>query len=222
MPNPGSTTTAPHRGGPDAAPSELRQRQPPKQQQQQPESPTTSTPIQTLETALQHLLHWDALPPWRRDNPSILTGYRPTSHSLLLSLRSLGYLHNESVNIWTHLLGAASSAAGCLCLRGVLGPRYATASAADAVVWGCFFGGAVCCLGMSATYHALCNHSEAVARWGNKLDYTGIVLLIVGSFVPALWYGFFCRAVLLTGYVGAVSYSFISPLRFVGLVVVGC
>ncbi|KAH6856865.1 hemolysin-III related-domain-containing protein [Chaetomium sp. MPI-CAGE-AT-0009] len=149
-------------------------------------------------------------PPWRRDNPSILHGYRHTSHSLLLSLRSLGYLHNESVNIWTHLLGAAAAACaagagGYAYLGQLLGPRYVTASAADVVVWACFLGGAVCCLGMSATYHLLCNHSEEVARWGNKLDYTGIVFLIVGSFVPALWYGFFCRAALLTGYLGAIA-----------------
>jgi adiponectin receptor len=51
----------------------------------------------------------------------------------------------------------------------------------------------------------LCNHSERVAKWGNKLDYTGIVLLIVGSYVPALWYGFFCREGVLTVYLGAVS-----------------
>lgn len=85
--------------------------------------------------------------------------------------------------------------------------RYvSTASGADVVVLGCFFGGAFCCLGMSATYHMLCNHSEAVARVGNKLDYTGIVFLIVGSYVPSLWYGFYCRAALLTGYIGAVSF----------------
>jgi adiponectin receptor len=61
---------------------------------------------------------------------------------------------------------------------------------------------------MSATYHMLCNHSERVAKWGNKLDYTGIVLLIVGSYVPALWYGFFCREGVLTVYLGAVSACF--------------
>ncbi|KAJ3453757.1 hypothetical protein MRS44_013902 [Fusarium solani] len=41
---------------------------------------------------------------------------------------------------------------------------------------------------------------QEVARWGNKLDYTGIVVLIVGSFVPALYYGFFCKPTLLTAY----------------------
>lgn len=72
------------------------------------------------------------------------------------------------------------------------------------LVFACFFGGAILCLGMSATYHALCNHSQAVAKWGNKLDYTGIVALIVGSYVPALYYGFFCRPTLLTFYLSLV------------------
>jgi adiponectin receptor len=105
-------------------------------------------------------------------------------------------------------LGAVAFTLGGLYLHALIAPRYESASSADVLVFGCFFGGAFCCLGMSATYHLLCNHSEEVARWGNKLDYTGIVFLIVGSYVPALWYGFYCRAGLLTGYLGAVSYPF--------------
>ncbi|KXX76775.1 ADIPOR-like receptor IZH2 [Madurella mycetomatis] len=105
-----------------------------------------------VETAL--LILWDELPHWRRDNAFILSGYRQTSNSVRASLASLGYLHNESVNIWTHLLGAAAF---------------------------------------------------TVAMWGNKLDYTGIVFLIVGSYVPALYYGFFCHPYLLTVYLGAIA-----------------
>lgn len=160
-----------------------------------------------LETKLEHalLLLWDDLPAWRRDNPSILRGYRATSNSTLTSFRSLLYLHNESVNIWTHLLGAA-----CFTLCAGYGyllvaPRYASAGKGDLVVMGCFFGGAACCLGMSAVYHTLCNHSEEVARWGNKLDYSGIVALIVGSYVPALWYGFCGWGWVLEVYLGVVS-----------------
>ena len=170
---------------------------------------TLLTTAQTLETKIEdtltRLIPWDDLPAWRRDNPSILHGYRRTSHSLLGSLRSLLYLHNESVNVYTHLVGAAGFLVLGLYLHELIAPRYESASAADVLALGCFFAGAVCCLGMSATYHLLCNHSQAVARWGNKLDYTGIVLLIVGSYVPALWYGFFCWAGWLTGYLGAVS-----------------
>jgi adiponectin receptor len=43
---------------------------------------------------------------------------------------------------------------------------------------------------MSATYHTISNHSSAVAKFGNRLDYIGIVLLIWGSFVPCIYYGF--------------------------------
>ncbi len=117
------------------------------------------------------------------------------------SLASLAYLHNESVNIWTHLLGAAAAvliaAAGLVRL---VAARFDAAGPADRLVFFCFFAGAVLCLGMSATYHALCNHSDAVSKWGNKLDYSGIVLLVVGSFVPALYYGFFCRPALMAVY----------------------
>ncbi|KAK4100923.1 HlyIII-domain-containing protein [Parathielavia hyrcaniae] len=166
------------------------------------------TSAEAIETAVLRLLHWDDLPSWRRDNAFILSGYRPTTHSLGASVRSLFHLHNESVNVWSHLAGSLAFAlAGAYYYhycRALVGPRYAAASAADALVFACFFGSAFACLGMSAVYHLLCNHSEAVARWGNKLDYTGIVFLIVGSYVPALWYGFFCDAGLLTAYLGAI------------------
>ena len=187
------------------APSRLRQRRPSTTTITTAAAATLESTAQNLETALSRLIHWDDLPAWRRDNPSIHTGYRSTSNSLRSSLHSLLYLHNESVNIWTHLLGALALALAGAYLHVLIAPRYASATAADVVVLGCFFAGGVCCLGMSATYHMLCNHSERVAKWGNKLDYTGIVLLIVGSYVPALWYGFFCREGVLTVYLGAVS-----------------
>ena len=58
---------------------------------------------------------------------------------------------------------------------------------------------------MSATYHAICNHSPDVAKWGNKLDYTGIVCLIMGSYMPAMYYGFYCLPRLLEVYLALVS-----------------
>lgn len=157
------------------------------------------------ETLIKHILYAD-LPPWRRDNAYILSGYRPTSNSFSLSLKSLLYLHNETVNIWSHLLGALTFSLAGITAYNLIHPRYVTASPADVLVFSCFFLGAFVCLGMSATYHAICNHSHEVARWGNKLDYTGIVFLIVGSYVPALWYGFYCHPGLMSGYLSAVSF----------------
>lgn len=170
---------------------------------------TTETLINTAKSIEQKventlLLIWDDLPAWRRDNHFIHTGYRESRSSYTHSLRSLFYLHNESVNIWSHLLGCIVFLAGGTYVFHVVHPRYESASAADVAVFACFFGGAVACLGMSATFHALSNHSETVAKWGNKLDYTGIVALIVGSYFPALYYGFFCRPDLMEIYLCAI------------------
>lgn len=148
---------------------------------------------------------WDQLEPWRRDNAYILSGYRATSNSYWRSFKSIFYLHNESVNIWSHLLGAGGFTVAGVFLHSVVAPRYVTASEADLLVWSCFFAGAFLCLGMSATYHAISNHSPDVARFGNKLDYSGIVFLIVGSYVPAIYYGFSCSPKLLTVYLAQVS-----------------
>ncbi|KAI1143389.1 HlyIII-domain-containing protein [Hypoxylon sp. FL0543] len=155
-----------------------------------------------VEHKVASALHviWDDLPSWRRDNHFIVTGYRPDSNSYWRSFTSLFYVHNESVNIWTHLLGALSFPIVGTWLYHVIVPRYASANSSDVLVFACFFAGAVLCLGMSATFHAISNHSEEVAKWGNKLDYSGIVFLIVGSYVPALYYGLFCLPKLMTIY----------------------
>ncbi|KAG5662098.1 hypothetical protein KAF25_004337 [Fusarium avenaceum] len=150
------------------------------------------------------LLLWDDLPDWRRDNAFILSGYRQSQNSYAHSFRSLFYMHNESINIWSHLLGAIVFLASAAYVDRVVRPRYASASSTDVLVFACFFGGAVVCLGMSATFHTLLNHSATVAKWGNKLDYTGIVALIVGSYVPALYYGFFCLPNLMTAYLWVI------------------
>ncbi|KAI5458687.1 hemolysin-III related-domain-containing protein, partial [Mariannaea sp. PMI_226] len=128
------------------------------------------------------LLLWDELPAWRRDNTFLHSGYRQTRPSYLHSLRSLFYLHNELVNIWSHLVGAIVAIACSLYLYYIIRPRHDSATPSDVLVFSCFIGGA------------------EVVRWGNKLDYTGIVALIVGSFVLALDYGFFCKPTLLKAY----------------------
>ncbi|EMC92723.1 hypothetical protein BAUCODRAFT_37623 [Baudoinia panamericana UAMH 10762] len=133
---------------------------------------------------------WNDLPIWLQDNHYIHSGYRPQSNSYMKSAASLGYLHNESVNVWTHLLGAIIAAIAGTVLWTAIKPRFNMATNDDVKVFGCYFLGAVLCLGMSATYHTICNHSPAVAKFGNRLDYIGIILLIWGSFIPSIYYGF--------------------------------
>ena len=141
---------------------------------------------------VKKLLHWDELPHWQRDNHHIHTGYRPASSSFWASFQSLGYFHNETVNIYSHLLPSMLAVPAAYQLYNALEPRYQTAADSDIAAFSCFFAGAAFCLGMSATYHTISNHSPVVARIGNALDYIGIVGLIVGSFVPSVFYGFYC------------------------------
>ena len=148
---------------------------------------------------------WNDLPQWMRDNHYIHSGYRPASNSYQKSASSILHLHNESVNIWSHLLGAVTAALAGLYLYTSIKPRFNLATSEDVMVFGCFFAGAVVCLGMSAMYHTISNHSEAVARFGNRLDYIGIVVLIWGSFVPSIFYGFRSEVGLVRVYWSMVS-----------------
>lgn len=132
---------------------------------------------------------WNDLPIWQQDNHYIHSGYRPASNSYLESFASLGTLHNETINIYTHLIGTLFAGGSGLYLYGSVKPRFERATKDDVLAFGCFFLGAVVCLGMSATYHTISNHSEAVSKFGNRLDYMGIVFLIWGSFIPSIYYG---------------------------------
>lgn len=136
------------------------------------------------------LLNFSDLPEWQQDNQFILTHYRPASYSYLACFQSLFYLHNESVNIHTHLLG---SFLFFFISLSVYAFEHQSVRISDAMAFGCFFLGAIICLGISAAYHTLTSHSPEVNRFGNQLDYVGIVALITGSFVPSVYYGFYCE-----------------------------
>lgn len=191
-----------------------------------------TTPIETLHSLLTLqeadsairrrpvntvLLSYDELPAWRQDNHLILTHYRPTSNSFFSSFQSLFQLHNESVNIHSHLFGAWAFLFIALSLYAF--ERHVV-TWADTIAFFFFFTGAIICLGISATHHTVSNHSAKVqvpmkisassnlhsqiSQWMNQIDYLGIVILISGSFVPSVYYGFYCEPVLQRFYWGMV------------------
>lgn len=159
------------------------------------------SPVSSLDP---FLLRWSELPPWLQEssNDLIHDHYRPASYSYFRSFQSLFYMHNESVNIHTHLLG---SFLFLFTSFTVLAAEARSVSAADIYVLGCFFLGAVVCLTTSAVFHTILNHSQRVSQLGNQLDYVGIVFLITGSFIPSIYYGFYCEPRLQQLYWGMVS-----------------
>jgi adiponectin receptor len=62
----------------------------------------------------------------------------------------------------------------------------------EKVVFGMFFLDTVLCLSLSWFFHTVYCYSEKVSGTFFKLDYSGIALLIMGSFVPWLYDSFYC------------------------------
>lgn len=63
----------------------------------------------------------------------------------------------------------------------------------EKVMFGTFFLGAITCLFFSSMFHTVNCHSQFIGKLFSKLDYCGIAILIMCSFVPWLYYGFYCH-----------------------------
>ncbi|KAA8500036.1 Heptahelical transmembrane protein 4 [Porphyridium purpureum] len=62
--------------------------------------------VRNTTSSLSRLVSYHALPAWMQDNPAIHTGYRPHMPSWRECMRSgLTTMHNETINIYTHLVG---------------------------------------------------------------------------------------------------------------------
>ncbi|CEL54445.1 adiponectin receptor [Rhizoctonia solani AG-1 IB] len=161
---------------------------------------TTADPVVRMVDQAP-LLTFDTLPAWLQDNAYILRGYRRPQDSWLGCARSVfGYLHNETVNIQTHLFGAL----GLLYLllnAYETEAGYTTLTWQDRVVFRLALVAAIFCLVMSALFHTAVCHSPNVAKKCNALDYTGIIVVSVGTFYPTLHYGFFCDYYLKVTYI---------------------
>ena len=61
------------------------------------------------------------------------------------------------------------------------------------------------CLLCSTLFHTMSAHSEWVSNVFSRLDYVGIAVLIVGSSLTWLYYGFYCEFYTKLTYMVAVS-----------------
>ncbi|KAL4862943.1 hypothetical protein BDV12DRAFT_206859 [Aspergillus spectabilis] len=129
------------------------------------------------------LLSFDKMPEWfqRETNPWILCGYRPISGWAHASFCSWSYIHNESVNIYSHLIPA------------FLASNYSGVTGADFIAFSIFMLTAVTCLSLSAMYHTLMNHSQHVEHFCLRLDMLGIVILILGDLILGIYMVFWCE-----------------------------
>ena len=137
---------------------------------------------------------YSEMPAWMGDNEFILAHHRPELGSFMECFRSVFAIHSETGNIWTHLLGVL----GFVILTIVFYIKPFCVQCTDKVafidkfIFIFFFVGAITCLGFSMIFHTVLCHSEKVYKIFSKLDYAGISILTLGSFIPWIYYGFYC------------------------------
>ncbi|KAJ3411116.1 hypothetical protein HDV05_002725 [Chytridiales sp. JEL 0842] len=121
------------------------------------------------------------MPPWFQDNIYILRGYRKLQHSYVGAFRSLFYLHNETWNVYTHLIGTVL---------------------------------------FSFILYVTYNHLIPMISTATDRDYVVFLVFIAGSFVPYVYYGFYCDPKLQRFYItlltvlGSLTIFITSSARF--------
>lgn len=147
-----------------------------------------------INTGWRVVSHWE-LPQWLRDNDFLWHMHRPQLPSMKECFCSMFRIHTETGNIWTHFVGLILVVVAMLFLY--LRPSTDLGDFPkgweEYLVFTAFFIGAITCLMFSWLYHTCSCHSKKTSKLFSKLDYTGISCMIMGSFVPCIYYGFYCQ-----------------------------
>jgi len=146
------------------------------------------------EAQLNHnftLYKYEDTPGWMQDNIYITSGYR-ANYSVALCIKSLFRMHNETWSIWTHLVGFLLFFILMFVTFAVL---LESPTVGDVFVFLVFLICAQIQMLASAIFHIFYCHSAQVCSWLVRIDYSGINLMIVGSYYPPLYYLFKCYPV---------------------------
>ncbi|XP_009389658.2 heptahelical transmembrane protein 4 [Musa acuminata AAA Group] len=208
------------------------------QQQEKKEKKEKKKEKSTCSEGKCKLVDYNSLPNFLKHNEFILDYYR-SEWPMKQAILSIFSIHNETINVWTHLIGffiflaltvgaammvpvgSSMASSGSSDLANVsstitdisgslrlhhhelvalsLSPANLTGATADAVEqatrWPfyAYLCGAMLCLLMSSTCHLLYCHSEHTCYLMLRLDYAGIIALIVTSFYPLVYYSFLCQ-----------------------------
>ena len=159
------------------------------------------------EVGRPRLLSFHEMPQWfqKSNNKWVRRGYRPPSNSVRASFRSWWYLHNETVNIYSHLIPAVAFLFGEWYVLQYLAGEYPRVSSTDFVAFSCFMLTATICYASSALYHTLMNHSYTMDHFCHRLDMAGIGLFITGDIVLGIYIIFWCETTLRNIYWSMVS-----------------
>jgi adiponectin receptor len=147
---------------------------------------------EALAKAKHRLLNADDLPaPWR-ESINILQGYRFTERYVDCVV-SVCQVHNETCNIWSHLLGFGLVA--YLFFYDLPSTQWwLTATALDKFTIGFYMMSAMNAMICSATWHAFsCLCMRQVKQKFACVDYSGITMLIAATIVTCEYMSMYCQ-----------------------------
>uniref|UniRef100_A0A0K0DTD2 ADIPOR-like receptor IZH1 n=1 Tax=Strongyloides stercoralis TaxID=6248 RepID=A0A0K0DTD2_STRER len=162
----------------------------------------TQRKIRRIFNFFPKLINFENLPDWLKDNQFIRSGYRPPSGSMKYVFFSLIQYHNETINIWTHLVGSIMFISACIWVMSR--PNNLVPSNVK-LIFLPFFLGSILCMTCSASFHLFFFKSQKFGAIFSKLDYSGIALLIIGSFIPWLYLVFQCHIHLVILYIVMIT-----------------
>ncbi|KAF9330926.1 hypothetical protein BG006_006167 [Podila minutissima] len=163
-------------------------------------------------------LRFEELPEQWQHNKYILSGYRFLS-SNYECFRSIFYIHNESGNIWTHLVGffyflvvgiyfffsGSNPYLSRPPTEDALIP-FVPADGYDKLIFLVYFMAVYKCLLMSSLWHTFAHiaHKKTMRRMA-CLDYVGISVLMAASGVVTEFYGIYCDSFFRNTYIMATG-----------------
>lgn len=140
-----------------------------------------------------HLYPFEEIPKYLQDNPYITAGYC-CYLSAKGCLKTMFVLSNELVNIWTHL-GMVFIWMALLLYDQIYLIRTYGGKQEDRFIHFMYVVCVVLCMSASAGYHTFTGHvSKSVCTKWHRLDVCGIIIGMLGCYIPGIHYGYWCRA----------------------------
>jgi len=164
-----------------------------------------------MELVKENLHDYDQAPSFLQGNPFIRRGYRAYL-SPKLCVKSMFWWTNETMNIWTHLLGLAFFVLLLLYDTIFVMPHYQVTSVDCLVVCitMCLFQFSML---VSSAYHIFGCHSERAYTLWLAWDLAGVSFSIFAVFVSGIYYAFSCFPLWQLFYIVSVFAVFLSAIK---------
>ena len=137
-----------------------------------------------------YLYNYEEIPDWYKDNKYIKIGYRRWNMTNKYYIKSLFTWHNETLNIWSHIIGTL-----LFIILSLITFKYYLLNTyiGDIVSISLFLFSCITCFLLSSLMHCFYPKSENCCNCLLLGDYYGIIFLILCSYNIFLYYLFYCN-----------------------------